>query len=183
MPYNISAFKSSMKFGGARNSLFEVTLTNPIASGSDNILPLRAKGASIPGSTINPIEVFYFGRPTKFSGNRTFEELTLTILNDEDFKVRNELEAWSNAINRLGENVRGLPTSEHSLYSSTAEVHQMSQSGRKLRSYKFINIWPSVIAPIELNWETEAVQEYQVTFQYDYYFVAEGGLTGNGGGQ
>jgi len=42
-------------------------------------------------------------------------------------------------------------------------------------------LWCSDIAPIDLSWDTEGIQEYAVTFQYDYWRVQDG-ATGNAGG-
>jgi len=47
--------------------------------------------------------------------------------------------------------------------------------------YEFDGLWCSDIAPIDLNWEGEGIQEFGVTFQYDYWRV-QGGTTGDAGG-
>lgn len=182
MTFNINNFRSEMKFGGARNSLFQVTLTNPVDSTADNKLPFFCKIAALPGSTLTQIEQHYFGRPVKFPGNRTFEDLNLTIINDEDFKVRNALETWSNAINSFEGNIRNLPSSSAALFKSTAEVQQLSQDGRVLRTYKFVGIWPNNIAQVDLDWSSDTISEQSVTFSYDYYYVVSGN-TGNAGGK
>ena len=180
--FNINTFRSELKYGGARTSLFQVTMTNPIDTSADSKLPFMCKMASLPASTITPIETHYFGRPIKLSGNRTFEDLNLTIINDEDFKVRNALEAWSNSINALERNIRTLPSSQTSLYKSTAEVQQLGQNGDILRTYKFVGVWPTTIAQIDLDWSNEAVQEFQCTFAVDYWYVSKSN-TGDGGGR
>jgi uncharacterized protein YlzI (FlbEa/FlbD family) len=57
----------------------------------------------------------------KVAGDRTFAEWTVTIINDEDFLIRNAMEEWSNQINRLQRNVR-----EIGRYKSVAQVTQFS---------------------------------------------------------
>jgi hypothetical protein len=44
-----------------------------------------------------------------------------------------------------------------------------------------MDLWCSDIAPIDLNWDGEGIQEFQCTFQYDYWRV-QGGTTGDAGG-
>ena len=36
MPFNITEFQGNLPFGGARPSLFEVTMTNPINASADD---------------------------------------------------------------------------------------------------------------------------------------------------
>jgi hypothetical protein len=195
MAFNINRFKSELTGGGARPSLFEVTLNFPLTlglaagtqgsgvgttdglGGESRKLTFMCKASSIPASTIAPIEVPYFGRKVKFAGNRTFAEWTITIINDEDFLIRKGFEAWLAGINghetntklftdgasgSLGLNAAG--------YQQTGTVKQFGKKGNVLRSYQFINVFPSEVSPIELNWSSEnEIEEYTITLQYDYW--------------
>lgn len=181
MAFDVNAFKGALKLGGARPSLFQVNITNPVNGAADIQIPFLCKAASIPASTLSQVIQNYFGRPVKFPGNRTFEDWTVQIINDEDFAIRNTLEQWSNAINSHEGNIRDLAASVPTLYKSDAQVTQFSQTGAPLRVYNFVGLWPTNISEIELSWDnTDQIEEYQVTFSYDYYEVT-GGLTGLGG--
>ena len=177
---NINEFRARMKNGGARTSLFEVQLTNPINGIADLDVPIMCKAASLPGTTVTPIEMFHFGRAIKVPGNRTFEEWNITIYNDEDFKIRNAMEQWANAINSPVGNIRKLPSSEQALYKSDAIVSAIGQAGNILRTYKFSGIWPTSIAPLEMSWDNEAIAETQITLAVDFFTVE--GASGNAGG-
>lgn len=177
---DINAFKANYRFGGARTSLFRVYITNPIDGSADLKTPMLVKAASLPPSNITPIEVWHAGRNIKVAGKKSYEDWTVTVYNDEDFSIKDKLETWSNAINTPETNTRATGSSEISDYKSTAIVEQLSQTGRVIRTYKMIGIFPTAIAPIDLDWETENVQQYQVTFALDYFLV-ENGETGNGG--
>ena len=102
MAFDIATFQEALAEQGARPNLFEMTLTIPSGMGSavvnTNFTHL-CKTAQIPGSTIGVVEVQYFGRPVKMPGNRTFENLTTTIINDEDFALRHSMEAWMAFLN------------------------------------------------------------------------------------
>lgn len=131
----------------------------------------------MPASTIQPINVPYFGRQLKLAGDRTFEAWSVTVINDEDFLIRNAMEEWSNKINRLQRNIR-----EINKYKSQAQVTQFGKDGSKLRIYEFNGIFPTSISAIDLGWDQDnAYETFQVTFEYDYWTVA-GGVTGNAGG-
>lgn len=181
MAFNINQMRANLVKGGARPSLFEVRITNPVSTVADIKVPFMVKSAAIPASTIEQINVSYFGRELPFAGNRTFEPWTVTVINDELFDIRNALEQWHNAINLLEQNISSVGA-EPSLYLSQGTVTQYSKDGSELRSYQFENIFPTTIASIPLAWENpNAIEEFDVTFVYDTYRVVDS-RTGDGGG-
>lgn len=177
MAFNINEIRSQLAFGGARPNLFSVQITNPADGSGDAKVPFMVQAAQIPSAQLGTIQVPYFGRMLKLAGDRTFEPWTVSVINDEDFKIRNALEAWSNRINRLEGNVRTL-----NRYKSEATVTQFAKDGQTLRIYQFSGLFPSSVSPIELAWgDMDTYEAFQVTFEYDYWSVS-GGKTGNGGG-
>jgi hypothetical protein len=178
MAFNINEMRSQLTFDGARQNLFQVQINNPANSSGDAKTRFMCQAAQMPGSDLGVIPVFYFGRQIKLAGDRTFAEWTVTIINDEDFLIRNAMEEWSNQINRLQRNVR-----EIARYKSVAQVTQFSKDGSKLRTYEFNGIFPSNISPIEMDWSTtDQIELFQVTFQYDYWTVGDS-VTGDAGGE
>lgn len=177
MAFNINEMRSQLVYGGARQNLFQVRINNPANASGDLKTPFMVQAAQIPESQLGVIPVFYFGRQMKLAGDRTFGDWTVTIINDEDFLIRNAMEEWSNRINRLERNVR-----EIGRYKSNATVIQYGKDGSPIREYKFDGIFPSVISPIELDWgNTDQIESFQVTFSYDYWTVS-GGSTDRAGG-
>jgi len=178
MAFNINEMRSQLVYGGARQNLFQVRINNPANASGDLKTPFMVQAAQIPESTLGVIPVFYFGRQMKLAGDRTFGDWTVTVINDEDFLIRNAMEEWSNRINRLERNVRDI-----NRYKSNATVIQYAKDGTPIREYKFNGIFPSVISPIDLDWaSTDQIESFQVTFSYDYWTVS-GGTTDRAGGQ
>lgn len=176
MAFNINDIKSQLRGGGARPSLFQVRITNPVSTIADSVVPFMVKAAAIPASIVNPIEVFYFGRAIKLAGQRTFENWAVQVINDEDFRVRRALEAWSYDINSYSRNLREFPSAAPSEYKTRAEVIQYSKTGDALRTYTFEGIFPVAIGPIELNWENgNAIEEFSCEFAVDYWTVPADG--------
>ena len=166
MPFNITDFKGNFPFDGARPNLFEVNI--PVF---DQKLTFTAKTAQLPGSTVGTIEVPYFGRTIKMAGNRTFPEWTVTVINDEDFIIRNQLEEWMARINGHESNIA---EAFYSQYSFDAEVYQYGKQGNILKTYTFIDMFPVDISPIDVSWDAnDAIEEYAVTFQYQYWTSPE----------
>jgi len=181
MAFNINEIKSQLTFGGAKASLFQVQITNPINGIADLKVPFMVQAASIPEATLGTIEVPYFGRKVKIAGDRTFAEWTVTIINDEDFLVRNAMEQWMANINTHQGNIRPLASASPNQYKAQAQITQYSKTGTPLRTYSFNGLFPTTISSIEMDWgTTDAIETFQVTFQYDYWDVT-GGVTGNGG--
>lgn len=181
MAFNINELRGQLTFGGARNTNFQVIIQNPVNAASDLKVPFMVKAASLPASTLGEISVPYFGRKIKQAGDRTFQPWTVTIINDEDFLVRNAMEAWSNSINSHTGNITSFASGSPILYKTQAQVLQLSKTGVTLREYTFHGLWPMEISPIDVSWElNDQIEEFQVTFEYDYWDVS-GGITGNAG--
>jgi len=168
MAFNINQFKSQLVGGGARPTLFQCQITNPIDSAADAKIPFMVRAAGIPASSVGSYELPYFGRTVKYAGDRTFEDWSVTVINDEDFAIRNAMEAWMNAINSHDSNTRALPQD----YKSNALVTQFSKDGSPLRTYVFEGIYPIALDGIELDWSTQdTIEEFGITFQYDMWRV------------
>ena len=152
----ITDFKSKLSGGGARSNLFECELAFPPAvnvEGLNDILNkarFLVKAANLPASNVAPIEVPFRGRVLKIAGDRTFDTWTITIINDTDFAIRSAFEKWMNTINRVSDNTG---TTNPADYQADAFVFQLHRSGETLRKYKFYDVFPTQVAPIELSYD------------------------------
>jgi hypothetical protein len=174
MAFNVAEFRANMIGDGARPNLFSVSLTFPTIANNSTAagqkVTFMAKTAQLPGSTVGTVPVYYFGRELKFAGNRTFADWTLTIINDEDFTIRNSLESWMNAINSHAGNVRNLGAANVNGYTVDATVTQYGKTGGELKIYTFVGVFPVDLAPIDLDWgSNDAIEEYQTTFAYQWW--------------
>ena len=171
MAFNINDFKSrGLTGGGARPSLFQVTLTTPFAVDSTvtDKFTFTCRAASIPASVVGSIRVPYFGRNINLAGDRVFGEWNVTVMNDEDFSVRNMFENWSNQINQLAGNLKLLPGNSYK--TTDAVVSQFSKDGSVIKEYQFVGIFPTSVDAMGVDWSsTDQIQTFGVTFQYDYW--------------
>lgn len=182
MAFNINDIRAQLTFGGARPSLFQVIISNPVNSVADLKLPFLCKAAQLPASTLGLIEVPYFGRKLKIPGDRQFAPWTVTIINDEDFLIRNAMETWNNSINLYQQNITALGSGAPSLYKSQATITQFGKAGELLRTYQFNGLYPESVAAIDVAWASvDEIEEFQVTFQYDTFEILNS-VTGNAGG-
>lgn len=174
MPFNINSFRSEIVGQGARPTLFEVTLNFPtFVSGGANAgrkATFMCQAANLPASTLGNIELSYFGRKVKIPGDRTFDSWTVTILNDEDFIIRNSLENWMNAINDHAKNTRLPQTIANNGYGANLLVTQYGKAGDSLKVVNFVGAFPTNVSAIDLSWENNnSIETYTCEFQYQWW--------------
>jgi hypothetical protein len=165
---SVDDFKAQLTGGGARANLFRVTVNFPTyAGGNAEKTSFMVKGAQLPGSTVNSIDVPFRGRILKLAGERTFEPWTVTVINDTDFAVRDAMERWSNGIQSHAQNT-GLvnPTD----YQVDLFVEQLDRDETVLKRYDFRGCFPTNISPIDLSSETaDQIEEFTVEFAIQYW--------------
>ena len=202
----ITNFKSALRGGGARPNLFEVDITG--WPGGENMgdfgndakeeFQFLCKAAALPSSNITPIEIPFRGRTLKVAGDRTFDTWTITIINDENFRLRTKFEQWMNGINKLTD---GSGATNPGSYMGNAVVHQLGRganqgrnattnagggdgsSGRDnsspLRTYYFSDIFPTEVSEIGLSYDsTDTIEEFTVTFQVQYWIAGANSTSG-----
>jgi len=189
----ISQFKSKLAGGAARPNLFEVSIPsfpsgiteawNSGENAENGTFKFLCKAANLPASIVAPINVPFRGRNLKIAGDKTFEPWTVTIINDEDFKLRTAFEKWSNILSKLEDNTG---VTNPGSYMTDAYVQQLGRGVEKfstsntggqhsvLRTYKFYDIWPDNISAIALSYDsTNAVEEFTVSFQVQYFTIGD----------
>ena len=191
-------FKSKLAGGGARPNLFEASINSfptAIHEAWDNsseaeggAFKFLCKSTALPASNLGSIEIPFRGRTLKVAGDRTFDDWTVTIINDEDFRLRTAFERWSNVMSQL-DDATGVtnPTS----YMTDAFIQQLGRgpevgaatnnggNSSILRSYKFFDVFPVTVGEIALSYDTtDALEEFDVTFRYQYFTVGSSGDSG-----
>ena len=187
----ISDFKGALIGGGARPNLFEVELTTLPAgiSWNSSDFSYMCKAATLPASNIANLDIPFRGRIFKVAGDRTIDPWTVTIINDEGFKLRNAFEEWTDLIAKLENNIGA---TDPSAYMTNAKVYQLGRGSKQssqsntgtsnavLKEYEFIDIFPTAVAAIDLSYDsTDAIEEFTVDFQVQSYnFAGAGGPNG-----
>lgn len=183
---SINEFKERMKDGGARPSLFRMQITWPAAlqnAAAQALLPFHCRISEIPGTQVNPIVTKYAGREIKFAGQRIYQNLRVTVINDTQFTVRKALEQWHEAINSRQTNVAVLTSPTPDGYAGQAQVTQFDLTGASVRTYTFVDLFPLTVEPIALSWDNDAeIETYGIEFAYQYWTDTPSldGVTGAG---
>ena len=173
MAFNVDEFRSkALKYGGAAPNLFEVDIVWPWTSSTRT--NYNIKTTFLPASISTSTTVSYLGRVFKFAGERTYPQWTCTFLNDEDFKLRNALERWSDYISghvKLGRTSQINQSKTGPLdYQSSATLTQFAKNGNPIKKYTFNGLYPLTLTDIPVSWDTtNAIEEFTATFEYQYY--------------
>ena len=196
----LSNFKSMLKGGGARPNIFEVAIPefpNYVTKDGETLkdLTFLCKAAALPASNVANIDVPFRGRILKVAGDRTFDPWTLTIINDEDFRIRHAFEMWMNGVSKLSNNTGA--TNPNS-YMTDAYVYQLGRGtsgqiettnpipdagqGRitqtkanVLRAYRMYDVFPTSVSEIALSYDTgDTIEEFTVELQVQYFEVQGG---------
>jgi len=140
-------------------------------------LTFMCRSAQLPGATLGVVPVQYFGRELKFVGNRTFADWTITVINDEDFSIRNAFERWMNGINSHSLNVRNPVALAPGGYTVDGEVTQFGKKGDNIKKYKFIGLFPTDLTPIDVDWgSNDVIEEFSISLSYQWWESAETGV-------
>ena len=142
----------------------------------------------MPAQTIANIDVPFRGRIFKVAGDRTIENWTITVINDEDFLFRNAFEEWTQQIAALDDN---MGSTNPASYMVNAKVFQLGRGSQVastnnsgdanvvLKEYEFIDIFPISVGSIDVSYDSsDTIEEYTVEFAVQSYRVTGAGQAG-----
>ena len=188
---SITDFRSKLTGGGARPNLFQVELPGFPAAIKDKWgdtlqkdFKFMCKAAALPASNVAAIEVPFRGKTLKVAGDRTFDNWSVTIINDENFQLRRVMEGWMQAISQYSDH-SGL--TDPNDYMRNAKVFQLGRgdvttetgtgsggNSNILAQYRFVDIFPVNISAIELSYDsTDTIEEFTVDFSVQFWYPTE----------
>jgi hypothetical protein len=182
MAFNVNQFRTQLQGDGARPNLFEVQLGFPSYVTGRSTAAVKStfmvKTAALPGSTLGMVTIPYFGREVKVAGNRTFADWSVTVINDEDFAIRNAMESWVRGISENVTNLRASVARTSQQYGVDAMVYQFNKTGQRIKSYKFVGMVPTDVSQIDLDWgSNDTIEEFTVNFAFQYWESTDRGVT------
>ena len=167
---NINEFKSRLRGGGARSNQFKVTLPFPgyaAVGGETSDLAFLCKASALPGQSIPSIAIPFRGRELKIAGDRAFEDWSITVINDTDFKLYRAFERWMNGINNMTDN-EGIANPAD--YQVDGFIDHLDRNGSTLKSYTYRGLFPTELQGIALDYATnDAIEKFDVTFAVQYF--------------
>ena len=178
MAFSLSTFQSALASGGARPSLFDLTVSSVpdgVSTTSLENIKYFCRVSALPPLTVTPIERQYFGRTVKIPGDMVFGDLSTTIIMTEGGDERSELEIWMNEINGTVTNAMNASQVTSNGFAATVKLHQYGKDGDEspIHTVTFVDCWPSTIGEIALSYDTASdIEQFDVTWTYNYYTFA-----------
>ena len=170
LDFGVTSFLNSFTKGGALASLFSCYLKIPNGMGNSQAIDdfkFKCKTASFPASEVTANEVSYMGRSINIPGNRESQQWTNEVYNDEDHELRGFLLEWMDYLNGHESNKREPEFSTLLQYTGELKVFQHAKTADDTtNTVTFKNAWPSSVGEITLDWETNEIQTYEITWEF-----------------
>lgn len=162
MAGSITEFTSIFQ-GGARSNRYKITIPQ-----LGNSIEFFAKAANLPGSTMGKCEVPYMGRIINVSGDRTFDDWTITVINDMTFEIRTQALAWMAGLQNF--HIENAGPDQPSAYYRTGIVEQLNRQNQPIQTVTIYDMFPISVGEITLGFDqNDQVEEFDITFAYNYW--------------
>lgn len=162
MAGSITEFTSIFQ-GGARSNRYRITIPQL----GDN-LQFLAKAANLPGSNVAAVDVPYMGRIVKVAGDRTFDDWTISVFNDVDFKIRNSALMWLSALENS--HVANAGPDMPMVYYREVTVEQLNRNNNVIQTIIIHDAFPTAVGEITLGFDqNDQIEEFDITFAYNFW--------------
>jgi hypothetical protein len=178
--HSIGNFVSAFN-GGTRPNRFRITGTAPqgvATSGAASMFPeTHCVAATLPESIVGIIPIPFRGRMYKFPGDRSYNEWTVTVLDDTGTnKTWLMFHDWSQQFNNHETNV-ALEAKQVNSFCRDLTVqhldHADAAGGSALKSITLLNAWPVQVGPIQLDMgAANQLVQFQVQIAYTHFQYA-----------
>jgi len=126
------------------------------------------KAASLPTSTLNTIEVPYYGRKVRVPSTRTFDTWNITVIYGSDGanNIRRNFEAWMAEV----QSPQGHFLADNSVLDDWTVELLNPQDESVVKEIKMVGCYPAELGSVELNQDTtDALAEFTATIRYTYH--------------
>lgn len=165
MGITLNDFKNNLK-DAARPNRFLLSFTSPFGGASGEEISYLVKSSQIPGRNLGEIILNWQGMQAKIAGDPTWDDLTVTFINDYDFKARKTIEQWMERIANSLTNERGEPGE----YQTDIYLKQLGRKGEVIAEYVLRHAYPKTLNQIDLSMDnTDQIEEFDVTFGYEFF--------------
>lgn len=159
--FNIDAFRATHA-DLARQYTFVVLLNNPYGSLGTESTKFLVTASSMPGSTIDKVEIPWQGNILPLATTHTYEDWNVSFRCDAKAQVRKDLLAWHNAIHNSKTNVHAAPNA----YMQDQEVWQLNTAGEPILKMKLVGAWPTMIAEMTMDYTAKDVAIFDCTMSF-----------------
>ena len=165
--FNIDAYRANFQ-GGARAYLFYYKPSFPTGIGNTEESTYLVRSTSLPETSMDEIGLAWQGFDFKVAGKYTYSDWTVNFNCDANADIQKYFHNWMALIHDPTTNVYTSP----STYMMDQQVDLLGLDGNKITSYKLFACWPKSIGNATLDYTTNDVIQFDVTFTYLYHVVS-----------
>ena len=171
--YTISHFRSQIE-DIARPYQWRCIFTNGagVAEGKEVIASMRT--ANMPGISINPVAVSYFGMIYNLAGTPSYEPFNASIIIDSEYK---NLKEWRKVMDKVFEydETKGPSWKVPEAYMGFIQMQLLNNQFEMVNNYTLHHAWLSNIGAIQYGHETKDTPlEFTATVTYSFFINQDG---------
>jgi len=168
MPFNINEFKSRIGGSLASPAYFRVLFTGAIVDPDGvNLLSLLCNQTSLPGRLLSTNEYTTHGPVRKNPYSSIYDDVIFSFYCTESMDVKRLFQDWMRYIQ---DNSTTNEFSYFDDYTTDIIIEQLNAEGDVIYSCKLIDAYPTMVAPLDLNWSSQnAFHNLQITIAYRYW--------------
>jgi len=169
--HSIGTFISAFN-GGTRPNRFRITATDPTGLASNGLfVETHCIAATLPESIVGIIPIPFRGRMYKFPGDRSYNEWTVTVLDDtganDTWFAYHE---WSQKFNSHEFNVAEKRSQKDNFCVDLTVEHLDHATDTSLRKVYLKNAWPVQVGPVQLDMgAANQVVQFQLQIAYTHF--------------
>lgn len=171
--FDIDSYRANFN-GGARafNFYFQPLFPTGITGGMDTeTATYLVRSTSLPETMIEEIMTNWQGIDFKFAGKYTYSDWTVTFNCDRKAGIQQVYHEWLKLIHDITTNTYKTPAD----YMQDQEVHLIGDDGLPTQKYKLYGAWPKSVGTATLDYSTNDVIQFDVTFSYIYHAISNVG--------
>ena len=130
-------------------------------------ISMLIKSTTLPQKVVAAIDAEFMGQQLKLAGNVTYPDWTCTFRVDSNLEIYNTMRKWMNLIRpNTGENPANM--NAPLIYKGTIDLYQIDGNQKDVGHISLRGAFPITLGDIAYDTATSDVQEFPVTFSYDY---------------
>jgi len=163
--FDVDSYRANFN-GGARAYLFyyKPVFPSSIAANSDEATYL-VRSTSLPETSIDDIQLAWQGFDFKVAGKYTYTDWTVTFNCDAEANIQKYFHNWLSLIHDPTTNIYTNPVN----YMVDQQIDLLGLTGDPITKYKLFACWPKVIGNASLDYTTNDVVQFDITFAYLYH--------------
>lgn len=174
---SISRFKSQINSGGFAHSnrfIFNlnppdaIAYSEPYFSQMEKVV-LFCDAVQLPGTNFSTNPVRSYGETREVAYEKIYDPITATFYVDKNMVVKKLFDSWVLQVQGTDRNFNYY----NDYVSRQSELEVFDLEDQPTYSVTFYNMFPKTVAPVSLDYASKDLMKLNVTFQYEYFEVAD----------